>query len=125
MAYQEAVIESGSAVSAAVDMDGKLLVGIEMPSSWTTADLTFQAARIDRSANGDFGTYLNVYEVDTANTAGVEVTVDAAASRYLGIDNPAPFAGIQSLKVRSGTSGTPVNQGADRTLRLHYVSLGG
>ena len=104
------VIASGAAVSGEVDLRGLILCGIYMPGTWTTATLTFQVAETDN--DGESGTYANVY-----NASGVEVEVQAAASRYIQLD-PVTFAGAAWLKVRSGTSGTPVNQGADRTLEL-------
>ncbi len=58
------------------------------------------------------GTYVDVYDVEEAE---LEITADA--SRFLALD-PVNFWSINYLKVRSGTSGTPVNQGADRTLKL-------
>lgn len=104
------VIENGTAVSGEVDVRQLLVCGIYMPSSWTTADLTFQVA--DTNADGDAGTYVDFYTDD-----GSEYTVQAAASRYISID-PNRFAGVAWLKVRSGTTGTPVNQDADRTVKL-------
>lgn len=83
------------------------LVAIIMPASWTTADLTFQASNDDT-------TFYNFY-----NAAGTEVTVEADASRWIGID-PVDFSGVAYMKVRSGTSGTPVAQGADRTLTFLF-----
>lgn len=98
-------IDAGSALSAAVDLDGVALVGIQMPASWTAANLTFQV-----SADGV--TYADLY-----NQSGSEVVVTAAANRYIALD-PTLFQGIRRLKIRSGTSGTPVNQAASRTLLL-------
>jgi len=76
-----------------------------MPDSWSTANLTLQA-----SADGT--NYHNLYQDD-----GTEYTVSAAASRHI-ILNPAEFAGIRFLKLRSGTSSSAVNQAADRTITL-------
>ena len=39
-----AVIAAGNSLSAAVDLGGLRLAGIEMPAGWTSAGLTFQAA---------------------------------------------------------------------------------
>jgi hypothetical protein len=97
-------ITSGQSLSAAVNLGGRILCGIYMPASWTAAGLTFQGSP-------DGTTYYNV-QSDTA-----EITVTAAASVFLGLD-PVRFFGINFLKVRSGTGGTPVNQGADRALTL-------
>jgi hypothetical protein len=81
------------------------VAAIVMPADWTAADLTFQAS-VDNS------TYWNVYDADDA-----EVTVQAAEDRHIILD-PADFAGCPYLKVRSGTSGAAVNQGAARTIQL-------
>jgi hypothetical protein len=85
---------------------GGKLQGIYMPASWTTADLTLQAA----SETG--GTFLDVYD-----DAATEASIGAAASRYLSL-YPDVFAGIRFIKIRSGTTATPVQQGAARTLIL-------
>lgn len=104
--FVTAVIASGASLSGAVDLRGVVLVGVNMPADWTAADLTFQAT------HEEAGTYQNVFDADDA-----EVTVQAAEDRYIVLE-PAKYAGIRFLKVRSGTSGTPVNQAAARTLVL-------
>lgn len=99
-------IANGTALSDIVDLKGYSLVGIQMPAAWTAADLTFQA-----SADGT--TFENLH-VDTSDT---EYTVQAAASRYIAIPLATTIS-VRFLKVRSGTPAVPVNQGADRVLRL-------
>lgn len=101
----EATISSGESLSAAVDLGDGALVRIAMPSSWTTADLTFQTSY-------DGTTYSDLYDAD-----GNEYDVSAAASREI-IVPIADLIGARYVKVRSGTTGTPVNQGADRTINL-------
>ena len=101
------VITSGTSLSAVADLsDGGMweVVGIVMPDTWTAANLTFQSA-LDV-------TYQNVYKED-----GTEYTVTAAASRNIGLD-PVMFRHAAKLKIRSGTSGSAVNQTADRTVTL-------
>ena len=99
-----AVIENGGSLSGAVDLGGRKLVAIVMPSSWTTAGLTFQASP-------DGVTYYNLYD------GGTERGLTVAASYYsaLAIGD---WVGIRYLKVRSGTAGTPVNQAGARTITL-------
>ena len=75
-----------------------------MPFAWTAADLTFQVS----TDNGV--TYQNVYEED-----GSEYVVTADASRFIAIAN---LPRVDAVKVRSGTSGTAVNQVSARTLTL-------
>jgi len=102
-------IASGDAtgLSGAIDLTGHVLAGIFMPAAWTTGNLTFQAA-IDTIT----GTYQNVFDNN-----GNELTVTAAAAEYLAIP-PSLFYGLRFIKVRSGTSGTPVTQGGARVLTL-------
>lgn len=100
-----ATITSGQSVSNVVDLGSKTLLAIITPSDWTAANLTFQVST-------DGITYSNMHD-----NAGVESTVTAAASRYIVVD-PANWVGVKYIKVRSGTSGTPVNQAADRIIKL-------
>lgn len=111
MILRTAVIASGESLSAAInDIDGGALVGIVMPAAWTAANLTLQASHNDTD-------FANVYD-----DAGNEVTITAAAGRYIRL-TPADYFGANALKVRSGTSGTPVNQGAARTIIFVLASL--
>lgn len=108
LAVLTATIADGASLSGAVHVDGRSIVGIQMPGTWTSADLTFQV-----SADG--ATYGNVY-----TTAGVELTATngSATSRYIVLD-PLNFLGANYIKVRSGTSGSAVNQsGAARALSV-------
>lgn len=99
-------IDNGASLSDAATLFGGLLSIIEMPAAWTAANLTFQTS-------GDAGvTFMNVYD-----DVGNEVAVTAAASRRIRL-SPADWVAIHQLKVRSGTAGVPVNQGAERILYL-------
>ena len=51
------------------------------------------------------------------DTAAAEVTVTAAVSTFIVLD-PSTYAGVKYLKIRSGTSGTPVTQSAERKITL-------
>lgn len=103
-----AKILSGASLSGSIDLIGFLLAGIQMPTGWTAASITFQA-----SVDGT--TFQDVYD-----TEGNEYTIasaGAAASRFIALD-PRDFAGVRFLKIRSGSSAAAVNQGADRTFGL-------
>jgi hypothetical protein len=97
-------IASGASLSGAVNLGGRIPVGVYMPASWTAAALTFQVSP-------DGVTYYN------AHTEAAEYSVTASAVIYVNFDS-VNFYGANFLKVRSGTSGTPVNQGADRVMTL-------
>lgn len=100
-----ATIASGESLSSAVDCGELRPFAIQMPAAWDAAGLTFQ-----KSADGI--TYSDVYA-----PAGTEYSLSAAASEWINL-NPQDFADARYLKVRSGTSGTPVNQLADRALSV-------
>jgi hypothetical protein len=103
------VIANGTSLSAAIDVDDQRPARIQMPGTWDAANLTFQTS-IDNV------TFANLYD-----SFGNEYTVQAAASREILLPF-VDFVGIRYLKVRSGTSGTPVSQTADRTLLLGTAS---
>lgn len=105
-------IANGASLSDVVDLGAASLACILMPATWTTAGLTFAVA----PAIG--GTYVPLW-----NNLGTEYAVpsaSAAASQHI-IVPVVDFLGIQFLKVRSGTAGSPVNQGGDRVLTLFLV----
>jgi hypothetical protein len=102
----EVVIGNGESLSNAVDLHGFALLAIQMPAAWDAADLTLQGSA-DRGVTFD----------DIYDEYGSEVTVQATVSRYI-VLSPQLYYALDQIKVRSGTSGTPVNQGADRTLKL-------
>lgn len=103
-----AVIANGASLSAEVDLEGYKIVAVQMPAGWDAAALTFQASA---TSGGTFG---NVYD-----DSGTEVSATVAASRVVGMDYIAgALAALRFIKLRSGTSGSAVNQTAERTLTL-------
>lgn len=101
-----ATIANAASLSGAVDCSGGRVCGILIPAAWTTANLTFQGSM-------DNATFADLYD-----SSGTEYTVTVGGvSRYIEVPL-ADFIGIRYLKVRSGTTGTPVAQGGSRTLTL-------
>jgi hypothetical protein len=101
---ETATIDSGKSLSDAITLDpAHYAFAIAMPDSWTAANLTFQVSH-------DGATWKDLYDDE-----GNEVLVYAAASRMIRL-YPEEWAAFKYLKIRSGTSGSAVNQGADRTL---------
>lgn len=98
LSFANVVVSSGETVSAAIDLRGTTLCGVLTPASFEGTALTFQA-----SADGT-----NFFPVK--NGDGTDFSVTVAANTYTKLD-PADFAGIQNLKIVSGTVTT-----ADRTL---------
>jgi len=104
--FRTMTIANGTALSAAVDFKSCTPLRLYVSAAHTAANYTFQT-----SADGtNYG--------DLRDMFGGEVTaVVVAAGDVIALD-PATFAGIRYLKLRSGTSGTPVNQGAARTITV-------
>lgn len=103
-----ATIANAASLSGEVDLEGQAVQAIQMPAAWTAANLTFTAS----AASG--GTFDPVHD-----DGGTEVTVTAAAARTIGLDAVArELDGLRFIKVRSGTAGVPVAQGAERILTL-------
>lgn len=100
----DVTIANGASLSGAAFVGGRLSA-IIMPAAWTAANLTFQGSEDD-------STYNDLYD-----DAGTEYVVTAGASRYIVLD-PLAFVGVDFVKIRSGTSATPVNQGAARVVRF-------
>ena len=107
-----ATIANGASLSSAVNIPktspqstNPRSVAIIMPAAWTTANLTF-------FVSADGVNYTELYDGQ-----GNEYTVVAAASRYILLD-PAVFTNITNFEIQSGTTGSPVNQGAARTLTV-------
>lgn len=102
-------IANGASLSGSIYIGGTVPVAVVMPAAWTAAGLSFQG-----SADG-----INFYDLQTSSA---ELTATAAASQMVAID-PANFKGCVSIKVRSGASGSAVNQLADRMLTLVFLPV--
>jgi hypothetical protein len=101
-----ATIAAAASLSDAVDCGGGDILRISMPAAWTDAAITFQ---VD---DGE-GTYRDLFmewglELGVWADAGDSVET----SIFLGLQQ------INNIKVRSGTSGAPVAQAAEREIIL-------
>jgi YD repeat-containing protein len=94
-----ATITSGGTTSGAVDVNGKIIVGIDLG-----ATLTGTALSIQNAADGT--NYRATYD-----TAGAAVSWTVAGNRFLKFDPP--LLGYRSIKLVSGSA-----EGADRTLTV-------
>lgn len=105
--FEDVVIASSGTTSGAVDLRGMTLCGFYMPAAFTGTTITFTAA------TAEAGTYLPVEDGD-----GASISKTVSASKYVKVD-PADFAGIQFLKLVSGSS-----EGAERTITLAIRQVG-
>lgn len=102
-----ATIASGGSLSAAIALKGYTPVALVMPAGWDTGNITFQVTH-------DGESYADLY-----NDLGSEVTVlSPAASRNIVLPAADWFSGWLGIKLRSGTSGTPVTQTAERQIGI-------
>ncbi len=112
IAISGSVTTSGGDTNAGIiDLTKKALVGVSIPAAWTTAGLTFLG-----STDGGT-TFFDLYD-----ETGTERAVLVVASRTITLE-PTKFMGCTHLKIRSGTSATPVAQAAARTLTYTTVAL--
>jgi hypothetical protein len=110
-----ATIANGASLSAAVEIGDATVVALVMPGTWTAASITLQAS-IDGT------TFVDVYK----NNGATEFEVTVAASRWalLNLPDIAGLRGAHSIKVRSGTSGSPVAQGGARSIGVVLLPVG-
>lgn len=97
-------ILNGASLSAGVQVGAGRIIGIQLPT-FTSASLSFQGSA-DGVTYGELVDSANAAVAFPASTGGQFIQIP------LGIAIP-PW-----IKVRSGTSGTPVNQAADRVISL-------
>ena len=109
--FNTATIASSASLSGAVQARGLVLTAIAMPDGWDAASITFQ------SSSDSGTTWVDLYD----ETGEVEVST-TGADRVIAL-NQTPFLGLEYLKVRSGTTGTPVNQTAERAITLIFTAV--
>ncbi len=116
-------IANNAALSGAADTGGGTVVGIRIPSAWTAAGVGFftstdgtsyqQLRVVDTSAAPPYGTdELELLAADIPTAESIDISLD-----------PSWFLCCRYVKVQSQTAGTPVNQGAARTVGLLVRNL--
>ncbi len=114
MVVQQVTIKSGASKSEQVATQGMALVGVQMPATWTAADLGCEAS-------WDNNVFFAAYD-----GGGNAMTAVATANKFITFPFTnavfAPFIKLTSVATGGG-SVTPANQGADRTLYLIFRRL--
>lgn len=102
-----ATILINTALSDAVELSGADIIRFSMPVAWTAADITFQIS-------DDGGTTFRDLYMEWGFELGMWVDAgwSIETSVFLRLQN------IDQIKIRSGTSGAPVNQTAERLILL-------
>jgi len=108
----DVTFEEGQDTSTAVDLGSRRLVGIVMPSipPWTAAPLSFLA-----SWTGIEGPYVHMMGTDGAYLS--TAVMDKENTSWLALE-PADFAGVRYLQIRSGTADAVVAQESESPLTL-------
>lgn len=112
-------IPNNQAVSGSIDLGSMNIEAIDVPTNWAGTTITFQSKSNRGSGDGtnsNVEIWRNVY-----NDAGTEVSVTVAANRIVGISAQVmmdALHGLRYIRLRSGTSGTPVNQSPAKIVRL-------
>jgi hypothetical protein len=116
MSYRTATIAAGASLSNEISIGSdEYLAGLLMPAAWTAAGVTFTVAE---KAGGT--------HQPLEDDAGNEIAIVVTASKFVAITNAVDVVAVKAasyLKVRSGTSGTPVNQVAARTIHLSIKKI--
>ena len=105
-----ATIPAGAGgISGEIDIGNKSLVALVLPAGWLAAagGITFQM----NPGDGNF------YEVFTAAGSAFALAYTAAGAVCILVD-PTTLRGAVAIKIRSGTSGAPVNQTGAPVLQL-------
>ena len=105
------IISAGESVSTAVDKSHHSHLAIFLPSTWTTAAITFMGSETFT------GTYVQVLSATDAS----EVAIPAvAASKVIVLDTEflEALIAIPFLKLRSGTLLDPVNQVSEASINI-------
>ena len=106
-ASQIATIASGGSVSGSIDLMGAAMIGFVTPAAWTSAALTIEVS--DDNVN-----WSSAYDAYGAQVGLIASPV--VATRYA-VDVTALLP-WRFVRFRSGTSASPVVQGADRAFTV-------
>lgn len=110
-----ATIANGASLSGEVNTNGRRIAAIIMPSGWTAASLNFEALQDQTGSTSTFKPLVD--------TGGAELSITTGGDRVIAIPETHALSagGLGRIKLRSGTSGAPVNQGAERIIKVVVV----
>jgi hypothetical protein len=109
---QTATILSGASQSNTISIkDGTRIAGLLMPAGWDAAAITLLGS-VDNT---------NFFPVHDAG--GTEISYTVAANRIVDLSTTARRDCLRFFKLRSGNTGAPVNQTADRAILVLEETL--
>jgi hypothetical protein len=105
-----AVIPAAGSLSANVYLGSDVPYAVVIPNGWTAANLTFQGSV-------DGVNFFDLFTGDAGTEAAYTITNTSTTGRLFAIDGT-KFMGLSAFRIRSGTAGVPVAQGAGATLQV-------
>jgi hypothetical protein len=105
-------IASGQSLSAEIDIGNKSLVGILIPTNWTTAGISIQVSP-------DGGVTWAELTVVAGTPYAIGSVTGGTLAYYVAVD-PTTLRGALAIKIRSGTQAAPVNQ--TNTVNLQLIT---
>jgi len=102
----EVVVANGGTESSPTDLNGQVLIGVDVPAAVTSTTAELQTS-IDNS------TWKPVYDRE-----GNKYTLALGASRYIALP-PGDIAGLHNVRLKTGSA-----EGAARTFKLVLRKLG-
>jgi|SRR5215469_12592997 len=109
--YIPVTIAQGTALSPQIDIGTKSLAAVSVPASWVTTSLSFQASFDGGNTWGELVDQTKAPVTVASITGAAQIAVD-----------PNKLRGVQSLKVRSGTAASPINQTAAGGVTLTLIT---
>ena len=106
-AIQTVSIASGTSLSSGFAINSAFPVALNVPTGWTTANITFQGSL-------DGGTTY----ASARTSGGSEITINVSTAGDIYTLNPIDFAAFTHLKIRSGIAATPISQVSAASLVL-------
>ena len=101
------VIPKGASVSGVIDLTNTAMLGFVTPDAWTTAALNIEVSN-------DGTNWSSAYDSYGSQVGSVATPI--VASRYA-VDVTSMLPWVYA-RFRSGTSASPVTQGAERTFKV-------
>lgn len=93
-----ATIAAGASLSDVITLSKANVIAIQVPAGWTSASMTF-------SVSADGITYSDLFD-----QAGNEYILPVVAGKYFGGLDVLIMGSFNYMRIRSGTSASPVNQ---------------
>jgi hypothetical protein len=119
-----ATIPNGTALSGAVDIERAQSMALWFPAAWTAANVTLQFAQVETPDTADWFDFYDLVGEVTLPAAASRVVVFTGGLLLPGITRvPQTNSAIAKMRIRSGTAASPVNQDAERLIRVSLWRL--